>query len=345
MQKVFITGVAGFIGFHLTQLLSKNKNIEILGMDNINDYYSVQLKHDRLILLGFDINKLKDNTKVDSLLFENIEFIKRDLKDYELLRNCLMNFKPDIIINLAAQPGVRYSLINPRSYINSNVNGLFNILEISKELNIQHLIYASSSSVYGGNTNYPYSEEDNTDFPLSLYAASKKADELMAYSYSYNFGLQTTGLRFFSVYGPWGRPDMMPMLTIESILNNREITLYDNGELWRDYTYIDDTVEGINRLFSINPAELSNSKENVKWRIFNIGRGHPVKNIDFIKTIENELDKKAIIKNVPAPKTEAFKTFANTQKLKAEINYSPSIDINNGIKQLVKWYKEYNRID
>src|SRR5260221_1965046 len=339
-MKILVTGAAGFIGFHLANKLALLDH-EIVGLDNINDYYSVELKKDRLAELGFNKNDITDSKLIQSSKYKNLKFVKLALEDFENLDKIFSSENFDIVINLAAQAGVTYSLINPRAYINSNIVGFFNILELSKNYSIKHLIYASSSSVYGMNKEYPFSETDRTDHPMSLYAATKKSDELFAFTYSYLHNINTTGLRFFTVYGPWGRPDMMPFKTVENVVNGKEITLYNDGHLWRDYTYVDDIIEGIVKL--LGKDNLSKT-EGIDWRIYNIGHGSPMENIEFINTIAKEVGKEALIKSAPAPKTEVDKTFANTGKLDNEVDYKPQTDVAEGIRKLVEWYKTYYKV-
>lgn len=280
---------------------------------------------------------------LQSSTFSNLKFVKLGLEDAEALEKIFTENTFEVVVNLAAQAGVTYSLKNPRSYINSNLVGFFNILDLAAKYKIKHLLYASSSSVYGMNKKYPFSEDDRTDHPMSLYAATKKSNELLAFTYSYLHGLNTTGLRFFTVYGPWGRPDMMPFKTVDNIINEKEIILYNSGHLWRDYTYIDDIIEGIYRLLTKDPSTLIKT-EDINYRVFNIGHGSPVETLELIKTFEKEIGKQAIIKNEPAPKTEVEKTFSDTTNLDKEVGYTPKVDVSEGIKKFVEWYKLYFKL-
>ena len=278
-MKIFITGIAGFIGFHLADFLLKNK-YQVIGLDNLNDYYDPTLKHARLSELHLTSKKFKNS----------FNFFKGDLEDIDLLSNIFSKYNPNIVINLAAQAGVRYSLENPRAYLNSNIIGFSNVIECCKNHKVNHLIFASSSSVYGGNTRLPFSESDNVDHPISLYAATKKANELVAHTYSHLYGLPTTGLRFFTVYGPWGRPDMALFKFTKSILNNEFIDVYNNGDMIRDFTYIDDIVKSIFLLLTKIPEHNKNfNKENpnpssswAPYKVFNIGNSSPQQLMDYI---------------------------------------------------------------
>jgi UDP-glucuronate 4-epimerase len=344
-MKVLVTGVAGFIGFHTAKKLLQN-DFEVVGIDNLNDYYDPAMKLARLKELGVNDDLEKSRT------YPNFRFKKLDIADSGALEALFKKNKFDYVINLAAQVGVRYSLTNPSSYIERNINGFFNLLEMLKVHSVKHLVFASSSSVYGLNTKYPFSENDNTDHPASLYAATKKMNELMAHTYSNLFDIPVTGLRFFTVYGPWGRPDMMPFILAESIADDRPVNLYDNGELWRDYTYVDDIVEGIFRILLIPPEKNKNwnsenprsSDSTAAYRILNVGNSTPVKNLDFVRAIEKALNKTAILKNVPAPKTEVFKTYADVSLLESLIDYKPKVDIHQGVKNFIEWYKTYRNM-
>lgn len=332
-MKILVTGSAGFIGFHVSKRLLKEGN-EVVGLDNINDYYSVQLKEDRL-------KQLLDHP--------NFTFYKNDLEDLASMQNIFMKEKFDVVINLAAQAGVRYSLENPHAYINSNIVGFTNILECSRHHNIQHLIYASSSSVYGANESLPFSIHDNIDHPMSLYAATKKSNELMAHTYSQLFNLPTTGLRFFTVYGPWGRPDMALFLFTKAILEGREIDVFNNGDMLRDFTFVDDIVESIFRLTQ-RPA-----KSNPEWsglnpdpgtsyapyRVYNIGNNSPVKLLDFIEAIEKKLGIAAKKNFLPLQAGDVPQTFANVDDLINDIQFKPETKIQDGIDQFIEWYISY----
>ncbi len=332
-MKILVTGSAGFIGFHVSKRLLKEGN-EVVGLDNINDYYSVQLKEDRL-------KQLLDHP--------NFTFYKNDLEDLASMQDIFMKEKFDVVINLAAQAGVRYSLENPHAYINSNIVGFTNILECSRHHNIQHLIYASSSSVYGANESLPFSIHDNIDHPMSLYAATKKSNELMAHTYSQLFNLPTTGLRFFTVYGPWGRPDMALFLFTKAILEGKEIDVFNNGDMLRDFTFVDDIVESIFRLTQ-RPA-----KSNPEWsglnpdpgtsyapyRVYNIGNNSPVKLLDFIEAIEKKLEIAAKKNFLPLQAGDVPQTFANVDDLINDIQFKPETKIQDGIDQFIEWYVSY----
>ena len=334
-MNILVTGCAGFIGFHLTKALLANGNT-VVGLDNLNDYYDVSLKKNRL-------KKIVD---------KNFTFIKADLDQSNKINEIFSEGKFDSVINLAAQAGVRYSLKNPMAYINSNVVGFMNILEACRNYQTKHLIYASSSSVYGMNTSMPFSVTHNVDHPVSLYAASKKSNELMAHTYSHLYGLPTTGLRFFTVYGPWGRPDMALFLFTKAILEGKAIKVFNNGEMQRDFTYIDDIVEGILRLLNV-PAE-SNlnwngdtpdpSSSSAPYKIYNIGNNSPVKLEYFISVIESSLGIKANKEYLPIQPGDVESTFADIDGLYEAIRFKPKTSIEVGVDNFIKWYKDYYNI-
>jgi UDP-glucuronate 4-epimerase len=331
-MNVLITGSAGFIGFHLVKkFISEGYNIT--GIDNINDYYEVSLKHNRLLNCGIGIVDVRYNFPVKSKIWPNYTFIKINLEDTASIISLFETSKFDIVINLAAQAGVRYSLENPWSYIHSNVTGFLNILEGCKSSGVKKIVYASSSSVYGLSENFLLSETDNTDFPVSIYAASKKSNELMAYCYSHLYNIQTIGLRFFTVYGPWGRPDMAPFIFTNAILKNKELNIFNNGKMQRDFTYIDDIVEGI---YSISIKSVS--KRNV---IFNIGNNKPVKLLDFIKCIEKELKISGFFKYMPMQPGDVVNTYANIDLIKKETGFSPKTRIDEGVREFIEWFLNY----
>lgn len=333
-MKILITGAAGFIGHHTAdKLLSKGH--EIIGIDNLNDYYPVHLKTSRLEQLGINLNGASYNQQVISGTHHNYTFIKLDIEDRESLQALFKTEQFDAVINFAAQPGVRYSIENPYTYVQTNVVGFLNILECCRHNKIQHLIYASSSGIYGKNTKIPFSESDRTDTPVSLYAATKKADELMAFTYTTLYKINTTGLRFFTVYGPWGRPDMAPMLFANAIVKGEPIKVFNNGNLSRDFTFIDDIVEGVSRVVEKEPGEEAAAK------IYNIGCGHPTQLMDFIHTLEESIGKKAEIAFLPMQKGDVYQTYADTTQLENDFGYKPKTLLENGIKEFVKWFKTY----
>ncbi len=350
-MKILITGTAGFIGFHLVSKLIGNPDVTIVGLDNINDYYSVKLKEDRLAEQGIVADEYAK--LIQSNKFENYSFIKLNLEDLDGLKVLFESQHFDIVINLAAQAGVRYSLENPHAYINSNLAGFTNILECCKQNEIKHLIFASSSSVYGLNTKMPFAVEDATNHPVSLYAATKKANELLAHSYSHLYKLPVTGLRFFTVYGTWGRPDMSYYLFADAIRNNKSINVFNNGEMLRDFTYVDDVVKGIKNIVlqghkgsdaewdSSNPKAQSSS---APYRIYNIGNNKSENLLKFINTLENELGKEAEKKFLPLQPGDVKATFADVSSLENDYNYKPSTTIEEGLKQFVNWYKSYYKL-
>ncbi|WP_291962391.1 NAD-dependent epimerase/dehydratase family protein [Maribacter sp.] len=337
-MKILVTGAAGFIGFHLSLSLLKSGH-QVTGLDNINNYYDVALKYARLTELGITQDKIKDDKKyIQSSAYQNFKFIKCSLEDAPTINDVFQENKFDIVCNLAAQAGVRYSLEHPDKYINSNIVGFFNILEGCKTTKVPHLIYASSSSVYGNSTTTPFKTSDFTDSPVSLYAATKKSNELMAHTYSHLYDFKTTGLRFFTVYGPWGRPDMAYFKFTKAILKNESIPVFNNGQLERDFTYIDDIIGGINKI--VEKGFISNS-ENSNNAIYNIGNGKPVKLMDFIAILEKELNKKATYNMLPMQDGDVYKTWTDIEELKENYNYLPAIDIEFGIHQFAKWYTSF----
>lgn len=334
-MNILITGTAGFIGFHVVKYFSKY-NYKLVGLDNINDYYAVSLKHDRLGDCGIDAESIEYGKLVKSSTLSNYSFIKLDLEDTEKLNDLFETEKFDVVIHLAAQAGVRYSLENPKSYISSNIDGFINILEGCRSFNVPKLIYASSSSVYGISDKPLLSITDTVDKPISLYAATKKANELMAYTYSHLYGFQTIGLRFFTVYGPWGRPDMAPFLFADSICKGKTIKVFNEGNMKRDFTFIKDIVLGISK---INQASLQG-----KYLIYNMGNNSPVKLNDFIGCLENEFGievKKQLLGMQPG---DVVETWADIKELAEATGYKPSTPIENGVKQFVAWYKAYYHI-
>lgn len=336
-MKVLITGTAGFIGFHLTKRLLE-ENFEIVGLDNINDYYDVKLKKDRLKETGID--EISEDNLTTSSSNSNYRFIKTDLGNKEVVEQLFESEQFDIVINLAAQAGVRYSLENPHSYIESNIVGFLNILEGCRHTNVSHLLYASSSSVYGSNKEMPFKTSDNVDHPVSLYAASKKSDELMAHAYSNLYGIPTTGLRFFTVYGPWGRPDMALFLFTKAMLEGHPIKVFNHGNMARDFTYVDDIVEGMKRLILKAPSE-SSGQLTAPYQLFNIGYGSPVNLMDFINEIEENLGIEAEKNMMDIQPGDVPKTWADVEPLNNLTGFRPQVTVKEGVKKFINWYKKY----
>ena len=333
LNKIIVTGSAGFIGSSLClKLLERGDNV--VGIDNHNDYYDPKIKNDRL-------KRLKK--------FLNYTHYRADISDRNKLTRIFKSFRPNKVVNLAAQAGVRYSMQNPYAYISSNIFGFLNILENCHLNKIEHLVYASTSSVYGANTKMPFSEHSNTNHPLSIYAATKKSNELMAHTYSHLYNLSTTGLRFFTVYGPWGRPDMALFKFTKSILENKPIDVFNYGRHTRDFTYIDDIVNGIIKTLD-KPAKKNNkwnsfkpdpASSNVPWKIYNIGNNKPIKLMNYINALEKKLKKKAIINFLPLQPGDVPDTYASTKNLKMVFNYKPSTSVFDGVSNFVEWYKKY----
>ena len=348
-QKILVTGTAGFIGFHLARKLLERGN-EVVGIDNINDYYDVNLKYARLAETGISRDAEQWHKHMQSTKYPNYSFVRMNLEDREPLMELFEKEKFDKVCNLAAQAGVRYSIENPYTYINSNIVGFLNILEACRHNHIRHLVYASSSSVYGNNKKMPLSTSDNVDHPISLYAATKKSNELMAHTYSHLFGLPTTGLRFFTVYGPWGRPDMALFLFTKAILENKPIKVFNYGNMVRDFTYVDDIVEGIIRVLDRPPekeeAAGSNPSENKKtpYSVYNIGNSSPVHLMDYIHAIETCLEKEAEKELLPMQAGDVPRTEADVSDLVRDIGYKPSTTVEEGIERFVEWYIKYYKI-
>jgi UDP-glucuronate 4-epimerase len=350
-MKILITGTAGFIGFHLMKRMISEGHT-VVGLDSINDYYDVNLKYARLSVSGIEKDNIEYNKPIQATGDIPYRFIKLNLEDRENLTRLFHEEQFDKVCNLAAQAGVRYSLTNPYAYIDSNIVGFINILEACRHHGVKHLVYASSSSVYGLNETIPFSEKDNVDHPISLYAATKKANELMAHTYSHLYGLPTTGLRFFTVYGPWGRPDMALFIFTKAILEGKPIQVFNNGEMERDFTYVDDIVEGIFRVLLKEPAGNKEwkgtnpdpSSSPAPFQVYNIGNSQPVKLMDFIRAIETALGKKAIIDLQPMQAGDVSKTWADIEKLNKQAGYTPSFSIVKGISNFIIWYKQYFRI-
>ena len=345
MKKVLVTGSAGFIGFHLSLELARLGFI-VHGIDSLNDYYDVRLKFDRLERLGIRKSLIKQNKKIQSEEFNNYYFSCIDITQHKVIFNLFLSESYDYVVNLAAQAGVRYSIENPRAYIDSNVTGFLNILEASKYSNIEHLVYASSSSVYGLSTASPFSESDPTDYPISIYAASKKSNELMAHTYSHLYNMPTTGLRFFTVYGPYGRPDMALFSFANAIMNDEPIKLFNYGNMIRDFTYIDDIVHAIVLLLNKPPQvknikNLENSNDlSAPFKIFNIGNSDPRNLSEYLDLLEKSLNQKSKRILVGMQPGDVLKTYADTSQLMAEIGFIPKTPIDVGIKLFSEWYLE-----
>ncbi|MBW8014722.1 MAG: NAD-dependent epimerase [Planctomycetes bacterium] len=350
-MKILVTGTAGFIGSFLAERLIARGD-EVVGLDSINDYYDVNVKYGRLERAGIAKDKLAYNVMVQSDKFPNYKFIQMKLEDKENIDALFKAEKFDKVCNLAAQAGVRYSLINPQAYVNANIVGFVNILEACRHNDIAHLAYASSSSVYGLNESMPFSTSDNIDHPVSLYAASKKSNELMAHTYSHLFSLPTTGLRFFTVYGPWGRPDMALFLFTKAILEGKPIDVFNHGKMKRDFTYVDDIVEGVIRVIDNPPKgrpDWSGEKPDpscskAPYKVYNIGNSSPVLLMDFIAAIENAIGKKAVMNMMPLQPGDVPATWADVTDLVDDLGYKPDTSIEEGVEKFVKWYREFYNI-
>ncbi len=335
-MKYLITGAAGFIGFHLSRRLLENGET-VLGLDNVNPYYDVKLKEDRLSIL-------KEK--------ERFRFIPGDIADRVMMEELFKKENPEIVVNLAAQPGIRYSLKNPYAYVDSNLVGFVNVLEGCRHNGVKHLVFASSSSVYGSNTRMPFSTHDPVDHPISLYAATKKSNELMAHTYAALYGLPCTGLRFFTVYGPWGRPDMSYFLFTKSILNGEPIDIYNDGKMARDFTYVDDIVEGVDGVISRIPGRNPDwdtdqpdpASSFAPYKLYNIGNHQPVDLMDFISCLEKHLGKEALKRFLPMQAGDVKATYADIDDLTKDIGFQPSTSIDEGLKKFVAWYREYYHV-
>lgn len=348
MMKILVTGTAGFIGFYVAQRLAQLQ-YEVIGVDNINTYYDTALKYGRLQVAGFDTETIQDNKPIASKLHPNYSFIKLDISDREQTDKLFKDYRFDMVCHLAAQAGVRYSITNPYDYALSNLSGFLNILEGCRNINVKHLVYASSSSVYGLNSNTPFSVHHGADHPVSLYAASKKSNEMMAHSYSHLYHIPATGLRFFTVYGPWGRPDMAYFKFADAILKGKPIDVYNNGDMQRDFTYVDDIVEGIirvlgkpaaaNLLWDSNQPDPATS--SAPYQLYNIGNSSPVKLMDFIKALENAIGIKANINLLPMQAGDVLSTDADMTDLERDFNYQPQTDIQTGINRFVEWFRAF----
>jgi len=336
MEKstVLITGIAGFIGFHVAERLKQEADYNIIGIDNLNDYYTPQLKYDRLNELGLNLPEGENK----SCQMDGVDFYHGGIEDRELVNAIFQKHRPQIVINLAAQAGVRYSLENPFAYAQSNLLGYLSILEACRSYPVKHLIYASSSSVYGKNKKVPYSEKDPVENPISLYAATKRSNELMGSTYSHLYGIPATGLRFFTVYGPWGRPDMAYFSFTQNILRNKEIQIYGHGKPQRDFTYIDDIVKGILRLMDKVP------QSETPHRILNIGNHTPLTVLDFVKTLEKVVGQKANKSLVDMQPGDVMTTFADVDEIQKLTGFTPSTSLHEGLTKFFKWYQSYNSI-
>lgn len=346
-MKILVTGTAGFIGYHLSKKLIERGDT-VIGVDQINDYYDIELKYSRLKDLGIEKDNIIEGNKITSSLYVNHSFYKGNLEDKDFIDAVIKNEKPDAVCNLAAQAGVRYSLKNPQAYIDSNIVGFINILEACRHNGVENLSYASSSSVYGLNKSLPFSTKDNVDHPVSLYAASKKSNELMAHTYSHLFGIRTTGLRFFTVYGPFGRPDMALFLFAKAALENGTIDVFNHGEMVRDFTYVDDIVQGVISVID-NPAKSSKdfdttptpNTSSAPYRLYNIGNNYPVKLMDFITAIEKKIGKTVKKNFMEIQPGDVPQTYADVTDLERDFNYKPNTSIDFGISKFIDWYKEY----
>lgn len=325
-KKILITGAAGFIGYHLAKRLL-SLGVQVAGLDNMNAYYDVQLKKDRLARLE---------------LYPAFSFTQGDLADGETVNRIFEEFRPDIVVNLAAQAGVRYSIDHPREYIDSNIIGFFNILEACRHYQPEHLLFASSSSVYGNQKKPPFATTDNVDHPISLYAATKKSDELMAYTYCHLYGIPATGLRFFTVYGPFGRPDMAYFKFTNKIMKREPITIFNQGDMYRDFTYVDDIVTGIQNMLCCPPKP---NGEGDRYKIYNIGNNHPEKLMTFIETLEKALGKTAEKEYMPMQPGDVYQTYADVSELEKDFGFRPSTSIAEGLGKFARWYREYYHIE
>lgn len=356
-MKLLVTGAAGFIGAAIVRrLFADDSELQVVGVDNINDYYDPELKFGRLAECGISNYSSREEFPwykyIKSNKWDNYRFIRMNLEDTNAMAMLFANEGFDVVINLAAQAGVRYSIQNPHAYIESNVVGFINVLECCRHNNVRHLVYASSSSVYGLNGKVPFSEHDGIAHPVSLYAATKKSNELMAHAYSKLYGLPTTGLRFFTVYGPWGRPDMSPFLFIDAILHNRSIKVFNNGDMLRDFTYIDDIVEGVVRIARVIPGGDRDWDEKTPdpatspapYRVYNIGNSQPTRLMDYINCIEQTIGREAQKDYLPMQPGDVYQTYADSSALAAATGFKPNMPLKDGISRTVEWFKAYYSI-
>jgi UDP-glucuronate 4-epimerase len=350
-MKILVTGTAGFIGSFVAVRLAERGD-EVVGIDNINEYYDVNLKYGRLGRDGLDRRKAETGEWVESSKYRTYRFKKANLEDRQAMEDLFEKEKFDTVCHLAAQAGVRYSLVNPYSYIDANIVGFTNLLECSRHNEVKHLVYASSSSVYGLNEKYPFSVHDNVNHPISLYAATKKANELMAHTYSHLYGIPTTGLRFFTVYGPWGRPDMALFLFTKAILGDKPIDVFNHGKMKRDFTYIDDIVTGVVKVLDKTPTGDPNwsgkdpdpSRSHAPYRIYNIGNNSPVELMEFIEAIEKALGKKAKMNFLPMQPGDVPATWADVNDLVEDFGYKPAMAVEEGVRNFVNWFRGFYRV-
>jgi len=334
-MKILVTGAAGFIGFHAVQMLLAEGHT-VVGLDNLDNYYDVDLKYARLAVCGIDRQQVWEGELVPSKTHPNYRFQLLDITHLDKLDALFRHEKFELVVHLAAQVGVRYSLENPQAYVHSNLVGFANVLECCRQHHIGHLIYASSSSIYGANDKIPFSEDDRVDHPVSLYAATKRSNELMAHTYSHLYGLKTTGLRFFTVYGPWGRPDMAMFLFVDAILKGKPVRVFNHGNLYRDFTYVDDVAHSINRIVAA-----TSDWQLPAYTLYNVGNSKPVRLLDFIESIEKHTGKKAIREYLPMQAGDVEKTWANVDKLKADFGYEVQTSVDAGVKKFIDWYLSY----